>query len=361
MPEIHVANLTKTYGATRALDDISFVVHDKEFLTLLGPSGCGKSTSLMSIAGFEQPDSGSISVGGSVYFDSESRTSRRAEDRELGIVFQSYAIWPHLTVFDNVAFPLAVRRYSKAAIRAKTIEVLDLVEMSPQARRYPHELSGGQQQRVAIARALSASPSVLLLDEPFSNLDAKLRDRARGWLRGLHHELGLTAIFVTHDQDEALSMSDRVLVLDGGKVLQSGTPEDIYRRPASRFVADFVGHCNFLTGVVVGNDRRRELRVELDGTGANLIVDTPTVLAAGTPITIAVRPEAIDLAPETASDAQRQNCWPVTLSSASFLGDHYDFETEMGPGPLTVQTTNAVSGGQLRVHIPATACAILTP
>jgi len=186
--------------------------------------------------------------------------------------------------------------------------------MSPQARRYPHELSGGQQQRVAIARALSASPSVLLLDEPFSNLDAKLRDRARGWLRGLHHELGLTAIFVTHDQDEALSMSDRVLVLDGGKVLQSGTPEDIYRRPASRFVADFVGHCNFLTGVVVGNDRRRELRVELDGTGANLIVDTPTVLAAGTPITIAVRPEAIDLAPETASDAQRQNCWPVTLS-----------------------------------------------
>src|SRR5258705_4487795 len=253
MPEIRVDHLTKSFGATTALDDISFVVRDKEFLTLLGPSGCGKSTTLMAIAGFQRPDHGSIRVGDDIFFDDTKRIDRAAETRNLGIVFQSYAIWPHMTVFDNVAFPLTTRRLKKAAVRERVLEMLELVEMTEHSGRYPHQLSGGQQQRVAIARALSGSPSVLLLDEPFSNLDAKLRDRARGWLKALQQQLGFTAVFVTHDQDEALSMSDRILVLDEGKVLQSGTPEEIYRRPANRFVADFVGHCNFLTGTVRGS------------------------------------------------------------------------------------------------------------
>jgi iron(III) transport system ATP-binding protein len=359
MPEIRVANLTKSYGPVRALDDISFVVQDKEFLTLLGPSGCGKSTSLMSIAGFEQPDSGSITVGDSVYFDAVRRENRRAENRELGIVFQSYAIWPHMTVFDNVAFPLTVRRFKSGAIRSKVGEMLELVEMGPQADRYPHELSGGQQQRVAIARALSASPSVLLLDEPFSNLDAKLRDRARGWLKGLHHQLGLTAIFVTHDQDEALSMSDRILVLDEGKVLQSGTPEEIYRRPANRFVADFVGHCNFLTGTVRESDRPGQIVVRLDRTEQVLLADTAAAPAVGKSVTVAVRPEAIQLGSEGTHDAGRPNCSTVTVSSVSFLGDHYEYETEMGALPLTIQTTSSIAGERLRVHIPPRACAII--
>jgi iron(III) transport system ATP-binding protein len=358
MPEIRVDHLTKTFGATTALDDISFVVRDKEFLTLLGPSGCGKSTTLMAMAGFQRPDMGSIRVGDYIFFDKAAHIDRAAENRNLGVVFQSYAIWPHMTVFDNVAFPLTTRRLKKAAIRGRVLEMLELVEMTDHAGRYPHQLSGGQQQRVAIARALSGSPSVLLLDEPFSNLDAKLRDRARGWLKGLQRQLGFTAVFVTHDQDEALSMSDRILVLDRGQILQSGRPEDIYRRPANRFVADFVGRCNFLTGIVIANDGTR-LCLGIDGTPHQLVVESAARYAIGTVVTVAVRPEAIHLnaGPEPACD--RPNLWPVTVRSSSFLGDHYEHETELCSLSLVVQTTAAVVGSEQWAHVPPAECAIL--
>src|SRR5579864_2548422 len=224
MPEITVRGLSKAFGQERALGDISFTVRDKEFLTLLGPSGCGKTTTLMSIAGFQRPDAGTITCGDRTFFDFRGKVFLEAQDRNLGMVFQSYAVWPHLTVFGNVAFPLKVRRMRKDALRRRVTETLELVEMSGYAGRYPHELSGGQQQRVALARALVYSPSVLLLDEPFSNLDAKLRERARVWLTGLQRELGLTTLFVTHDQDEALSLSDRVAVMDHGTILQVGSP-----------------------------------------------------------------------------------------------------------------------------------------
>src|SRR5579859_5076724 len=250
MPEITVQGLSKTFGKTAALSDVSFSVRDKEFLTLLGPSGCGKTTTLMSIAGFQRPDEGLISCGELAFFDGTRNLWLAAEDRNLGMVFQSYAIWPHLTVFGNVAFPLKVRRTTRDALRRRVMEVLDLVELADLADRYPHQLSGGQQQRVALARALVYSPSVLLLDEPFSNLDAKLRERARSWLKRLQGELGLTTLFVTHDQDEALSLSDRIAVMHDGKVLQLGTPEEIYRNPASRTVAEFLGRCNILTAKV---------------------------------------------------------------------------------------------------------------
>src|SRR5919204_4151594 len=208
MPEIDVANLVKTFGDQRALDAVR-------------------------------------------------RVNVPAERRNLGIVFQSYAVWPHMTVFENLAFPLKVRRLSKKDVRTRVAEVLDLVEMVQFAGRYPHELSGGQQQRVALARALVYSPEVLLLDEPFSNLDAKLRERARSWVKDLQRTLGLTTVFVTHDQDEALSMSDRVVVMDRGRVQQIGTPEEIYRRPANRFVAEFVGRVNLLSGTVAAREPGR--------------------------------------------------------------------------------------------------------
>ncbi len=201
MPEITVRGVSKTFGQERALGDISFSVHDKEFLPLLGPSGCGKTTTLMSIAGFLRPDAGTISCGDRVFFDQARKVCLAAEDRNLGMVFQSYAIWPHLTVLGNVAFPLKIRRMKKDAVRRRVLDILELVEMAGYAGRYPHELSGGQQQRVALARALVYAPAVLLLDEPFSNLDAKLRERARTWLKHLQAELGLTTLFVTHDQD----------------------------------------------------------------------------------------------------------------------------------------------------------------
>src|SRR3954470_20354746 len=248
MPEIHVESLVKQFTESRALNDVSFDVCEGELFTLLGPSGCGKSTTLMSIAGFQTPEAGRIDIGGELLYDAAERINVPAERRNLGIVFQSYAVWPHMTVFENLAFPLKVRKVKRRALAGRVREVLELVDMAPYEKRYPHQLSGGQQQRVALARALVYSPSVLLLDEPFSNLDAKLRERARAWVKELQTRLGLTTVFVTHDQDEALSMSDRVAVMSNGEVQQIGVPEEIYSRPANRFVAEFVGRVNLLSG-----------------------------------------------------------------------------------------------------------------
>ncbi len=214
MPEIHIEGLVKEFGEQRALDDVGFSVRESELFTLLGPSGCGKSTTLLSLAGFHTPERGTIAVGDDTFFDASRRVDVAPERRNLGIVFQSYAVWPHMTVFANLAFPLKVRKLKRKAIASRVRDTLELVEMADYADRYPHQLSGGQQQRVALARALVYSPSVMLLDEPFSNLDAKLRERARMWVKDLQKTLGLTTVFVTHDQDEALSMSDRIAVMN---------------------------------------------------------------------------------------------------------------------------------------------------
>ena len=262
MPEIQVNGLVKKFSDQLALHDVGFRVDDGKLFTLLGPSGCGKSTTLLSIAGFHRPEAGRIAVGNETFFDAGRGIDIAAERRNLGIVFQSYAVWPHMTVAENLAFPLKIRRLKRKAIRSRVLETLELVEMSPLADRYPHQLSGGQQQRVALARALVYSASVLLLDEPFSNLDAKLRERARTWVKELQHNLGLTTVFVTHDQDEALSMSDFIAVMDRGVVQQIGTPEDIYRAPANRFVAEFVGRVNLLRGRVLAvNGRTVEVEI----------------------------------------------------------------------------------------------------
>ena len=357
MPEIKVENLVKQFGDQRALDDVAFSVEDGELFTLLGPSGCGKSTTLMSLAGFQTPEAGRIAIGDDTFFDASRRIAVPAEQRNLGIVFQSYAVWPHMTVFENLAFPLKVRKLKRGAIRTRVGEVLELVEMTQYERRYPHQLSGGQQQRVALARALVYSPSVLLLDEPFSNLDAKLRLRARTWVKELQHRLGLTTIFVTHDQDEALSMSDRVAVMSAGEVQQIGTPEAIYRAPANRFVADFVGRVNLIEGVIASGDGPRVV-MDVAGSHHRLSLNGGDEPISGN-VTIAVRPEAVALVSADDTTVNGTNTWEATVGAVAFLGDHYEYEVHAGSVSLTVQAGRRVEGDRVKVHIPPEACAVV--
>jgi iron(III) transport system ATP-binding protein len=357
VPEVVVEELEKSFGATKALAGVSFTVLDGEFFTLLGPSGCGKSTTLMSIAGFHEPDHGAIRCGDSTFFDAEKGLYVAAERRNLGIVFQSYAVWPHMTVFDNVAYPLRVRRMNKAERRRLVAETLELVELGPLAGRYPHELSGGQQQRVALARALVYSPSVLLLDEPFSNLDAKLRERARTWLKDLQRELRITTLFVTHDQDEALALSDRVLVMREGHVLQVGSPVEVYRHPADRFVAEFVGRCNFLEATVI-RASAGVASVVLAGGGGRLDVSVPEGLSPGSKVTVAVRPEALKLLSNGAPSGEG-NVLDATVRSVAFLGDHYEYHLSSGPIDLTAVASELVPTEHLRIQIPTEACSLI--
>ncbi|MEO5575759.1 MAG: ABC transporter ATP-binding protein [Gaiellaceae bacterium] len=356
MPEIHVQNLVKEFGDQRALDDVSFEVKEGELFTLLGPSGCGKSTTLMSIAGFQHPEAGRIAVGDETFVDASRKLAVPAEQRNLGIVFQSYAVWPHMTVFENLAFPLKVRKLKRDAIRTRVREVLELVEMAQYEQRYPHQLSGGQQQRVALARALVYSPSVLLLDEPFSNLDAKLRERARAWVKELQKTLGLTTIFVTHDQDEALSMSDRVAVMSAGEVQQIGTPEEIYRHPTNRFVAEFVGRVNLIEGLVSASEGAGVV-VDVAGSSHRLSVHDGAGASGG--VTVAVRPEAVTVMRIDDRSVNGTNTWEADVETVAFLGDHYEYEVNAGSVALTVQSSRLVEGDRIRVHIPPDACAVV--
>ncbi len=247
-PHIEVDRLEVYYGSVPAVRGVSFNVMPGEQLTLLGPSGCGKTTTLRAIAGLEQPTAGEIRIDGAVVYSSQRAINIRAEKRGLSMVFQSYAIWPHMTVFENVAYGLRVRRTGAAEIVEKVDQALDMVQMRGFASRRAAQLSGGQQQRVALARAFVFSPSVLLFDEPLSNLDAKLRADMRIELRELQHRLGITSVYVTHDLEEALAMSDRIVVMRDGLIEQTGTPDEIYRLPNNAFVADFVGSANLIRG-----------------------------------------------------------------------------------------------------------------
>jgi iron(III) transport system ATP-binding protein len=246
MPDIELRRLTKRFGTQVAVDAIDLSAEHGEMLTLLGPSGCGKTTTLRMIAGLEDPDEGTIRAGGRVMFDGAKGINIPPENRGLGMVFQSYAIWPHMTVAENVAYPLRMRRTPRARQREMVKQVLALVGMAGLEDKPATKLSGGQQQRVAFARALVFQPELLLLDEPLSNLDAKLREHMRFELRIMQRQLGLTALYVTHDQEEALTLSDRLVVMNAGRIEQVGTPEDIYERPATRFVAEFIGKANMI-------------------------------------------------------------------------------------------------------------------
>lgn len=243
MSGIHLEHISQHFGEQIALDDVSLTVHEGEFFSLLGPSGCGKSTLLNIIGGFLEPTKGVVYIG------DQDVTALRPYQRKTGMVFQSYALFPHLTVFDNVAYGLKVQKKKKAEIKQKVMESLSLVQLEEYAKRMPHQLSGGQQQRVAIARALAIQPSVLLLDEPLSNLDAKLRKNMQTELRNIQRNVGITTILVTHDQEEALSLSDRIGILGEGRIQQIGTPLEVYRQPNNRFVAEFIGQVNLFEAV----------------------------------------------------------------------------------------------------------------
>ena len=271
MTMLTVKGLAKSFpaveGAVRAVDGVTFCIAQGQCYALLGPSGCGKTTILRCVAGLERADEGSIAIGGRVVSDGDSFVP--VHERPIGMVFQSYAIWPHLDVFDNVAYPLEVERprIARAEIEKRVADVLALVGLQTMARRPATRLSGGQQQRVALARAIVRRPSLLLLDEPLSNLDARLRDSMRRELSTLIRQIGVTALFVTHDQVEALSLADRVAVMDQGRIVQEGAPADIYERPKSLFVAQFLGAANVLTGRVEERDCQGRVRIALDGGG----------------------------------------------------------------------------------------------
>ncbi|MEU6497322.1 ABC transporter ATP-binding protein [Streptomyces sp. NPDC046984] len=347
MPSLHLNSLTKQFTRHTALHELSLTVQNGEIFTLLGPSGCGKSTTLWSIAGLHQPDSGSIAFGDRVVFD-HGRVDVEPEHRNCGVVFQSYAIWPHMSVAANVGYPLKLRRTAKAERERRVREVLDLVELGDHAGAYPHQLSGGQQQRVALARALAHPPDMLLLDEPFSNLDAKLRDRSRQWLKTLQAQVGVTTVFVTHDQDEALSVSDRVAVMNQGRVHQVGTPNEIYEHPADLFVADFVGTANILDATVTEADGTHAV-LHIDGLDTPLRVPhTDKRLGA---VRVCIRPENIDIQ-RGRGDSLSPAALTVTVRNRAYLGDHYRYTVHVGGTPIAVTTTRPVTHGELTISLP---------
>ncbi len=303
---LQIVDLSKKFGDFTALHRVSLEVHEGEFVCFLGPSGCGKTTLLRAVAGLD------IQTSGWVYQGGQDISALPPSERDFGIVFQSYALFPNLTVNQNVAFGLENRKLTKAQVTERVCELLETVGLPEQGSKYPAQLSGGQQQRVALARALATSPGLLLLDEPLSALDAKVRLRLRSEIKELQRRLGVTTIMVTHDKEEALSMADRIVVMNHGTVEQVGTPQDVYRRPASAFVADFIGTMNFVPGEVSASGRMRVGRAEVE-------VETKG-LAPGTAVTVAIRPE--DFAIHEDED-RGANVIKTRIHNLEFLGSFY--------------------------------------
>jgi iron(III) transport system ATP-binding protein len=343
-PCIEVAGLCVAYGDAVAVDRIAFSIQQGELATLLGPSGCGKTTTLRAIAGLEDPTTGLIRLNGDSVYDSVHRVNVPAEKRGLSMVFQSYAIWPHMTVAENVAYGLKVRRRPSAEIDEGVRRALDLVQMSGFADRSASKLSGGQQQRVAVARAVAFSPSVLLFDEPLSNLDAKLRAEMRVELRELQQRLGITSVYVTHDQEEALAISDHVIVMNQGRIEQIDAPEALYNRPASLFVADFVGAANLIEGKV----RQTGLVTVFETQGGQFLrVGTPNG-ASGSETKLALRSAYIMLQADP-SGAENANFATGTIHRRMFHGDFIQYVVDWPAGQLIVRRppTEMIAEGTL--------------
>jgi iron(III) transport system ATP-binding protein len=335
---IEVENLEIHYGPVAAVGPVSFTVMPGQQVTLLGPSGCGKTTTLRAIAGLERPSAGTIRIGGQTMYSSTARINVPAEKRGLSMVFQSYAIWPHMTVFENVAYGLRVRRKGNAEIQEKVAAALDLVQMGAYANRHASQLSGGQQQRVALARACAFSPNVLLFDEPLSNLDAKLRGDMRIELRELQHRLGVTSVYVTHDLEEALAMSDQIVVMRRGHIEQNGSPGEIYNYPRTEFVADFVGSANLIAGRL-RPDLSKDERVVLEADGGHILHGVSHGRAPGPNPVMSVRTVHLRL---TAVRADAPvNVWPVTVRRCVFLGDMTQVHVEWGGRDLVIRQTTA--------------------
>ena len=332
--------VSKTYGDVRALDRLDLAVREGELLSLLGPSGCGKTTSLNVVAGFVVPDTGRVRIDGA------DVTARAAWQRGLGVVFQSYALFPHLSVGENVAFGLRERGVPRTEIARRVAEALALVRLPGAEARRPGELSGGMQQRVALARALVIRPRVLLLDEPLAALDKKLRDEMRVELKDIQRRVGITTLFVTHDQQEALGLSDRVGVMNAGRLEQLGTPREIYERPATAFVADFVGASTVLSATVVSSTA-----VEL-APGISVPAALARASAPGTRVRLLVRPEHVEVCVPTGADG----ALPAVVTTVTYLGDRLDLRVEIAPGVIVrAQTSSARAveiGDRIAVRLP---------
>ena len=332
---IEVADLYIQYGAVVAVRGVSFTVQPGEQLTLLGPSGCGKTTTLRALAGLERPTSGTIRIGGQVVYSSAQGIDIPAEKRGLSMVFQSYAIWPHMTVFDNVAYGLRVRRRPRAEIDTRARAALDLVQMGAYADRRASQLSGGQQQRVALARACAFSPQVLLFDEPLSNLDAKLRGDMRLELRELQHRLGVTSVYVTHDLEEALAMSDRIVVMRDGIIEQAGTPTEIYERPRNAFVADFVGSSNLVRGTL-RPDLARDGLIALQTASGEIVFGDACGRTPGAEPTFSIRTVHVQFS--LARPEGTVNVWPVQVRHCVFQGDFTQVHVAWGDRILVIRS-----------------------
>jgi iron(III) transport system ATP-binding protein len=350
MPGITITGVSRRFGSAAAVDNIDLTIRHGEFVTLLGPSGCGKTTTLRMVAGLEQTDGGRIAIGDRVVSDADAGIFVAPDHRNIGMVFQSYAIWPHMTVFENVAYPLRIRRRPASEVSEKVQRALRLVEMQPYAGRPAPLLSGGQQQRVAIARALVFEPEVLLLDEPLSNLDAKLRTQTGDEFRALQRRLGITTLYVTHDQEEAMALSDRIVVMHAGKILQIGTPEDIYRRPVCREVAAFFGSPNFLEARALGSAPEPDgtYRVRVRGEGWEGICRTAEAFTADTAVLVMIRPEDARIGPLD-SAAGKQIVWRGKVIDTIFRGPRRSIGIDVGGRRFNVEAPSlqTASPGQL--------------
>ena len=344
MAELEVENLHLTYGDNPILKGVSMTLNRGEVVSLLGPSGSGKTTLLRAVAGLEVPHQGTIRIGTRDVFDAGRKIDVPAEARNLGLVFQSYALWPHKTVFENVAFGLRLRKESKADIESRVTKALGELSLGHLADRFPHQLSGGQQQRVAIARALVYNPPVILMDEPLSNLDAKLREEARAWLRQLIVTMQLSALVVTHDQGEAMAMSDRILLLNNGVIEQQGTPQEMYNAPQTLFTADFMGSNNRLAGKV---DAIAGEHARLSGDGWVLWGRARPSAASGQDATGMIRLERVRL-----TQGPGDNCVQPELATSMFLGDKWEHIFHLGPTMLRAHGTKALERGKHWVELP---------
>ncbi|MCV0394319.1 MAG: ABC transporter ATP-binding protein [Rhizobiaceae bacterium] len=357
---LEINNLRMEYRSEHvshlAVDDISLSVRPGEFFTLLGPSGCGKTTTLRSVAGLETPTGGAISINGEPVFSHDRALNVPTQKRDISMVFQSYAIWPHMSVFGNVAFPLQAAGMPSRQVRSKVDDVLSLVGLADYADRSATQLSGGQQQRVAVARAFVKEAAILLLDEPLSNLDAKLREQMRREMRHLQKRVGTTSIYVTHDQDEALSLSDRIAVIDGGNLIELGTPTELYLKPKSTFTASFIGQADLIECQVVGKA----------ADGAKVRTPFGELIAgvhphlAGSATHVLVRPECVELIDAATHDT---NTFDGTITSVMFSGKSVEYHVRLANDfEITVQTPPIVlreAGASVRMHIPPERCVLL--